>query len=129
MLLGSPRPERSGREGDQRAWGFLLGEGEGWNQLTKWTQCAQAVPFAREKGALIVWVVREHHLSGRDVELFRMGIQNLIFAGIQTPNCIRQAVFKFDAVAYDYPSIVVLSDATLPKSRKFMRPIYTTCAW
>ncbi|MCO5609495.1 hypothetical protein L7F22_063723 [Adiantum nelumboides] len=38
------------------------------------------------------------------------GIQNLIFTGIQTPNCIRQAVF--DAVALDYPSVVVLSDAT-----------------
>ncbi|KAI5076499.1 hypothetical protein GOP47_0008564 [Adiantum capillus-veneris] len=122
----------------------------------------QAVSFAREKGALIVWVVREHHPSGRDVELFRRGkftgvamkgtkgaavldeldpqpgdhvivktrfsaffgtnlhlvlqsagIQNLIFAGIQTPNCIRQAVF--DAVAYDYPSIVVLSDVTAAK--------------
>ncbi|MCO5609494.1 hypothetical protein L7F22_063722 [Adiantum nelumboides] len=119
----------------------------------------QAISFARERGALIVWAVREHHPSGIDLELFRKvrfagitvkgtkgaavidelkpqpedvviaktrfsaffgtnlhlvlqsaGIQNLIFTGIQTPNCIRQAVF--DAVALDYPSVVVLSDAT-----------------
>lgn len=31
----------------------------------------RAVSFAREKGSLIVWVVREHHISGRDVERFR----------------------------------------------------------
>ncbi|MCO5614141.1 hypothetical protein L7F22_068422 [Adiantum nelumboides] len=122
----------------------------------------QAVSFARERGALIVWAVREHHPSGRDAELFRRfkysgvalkgtkgaavideldpqpedhvivktrfsaffgtnlhlvlqaaEIKNLIFAGIQTPNCIRQAVF--DAVAYDYPSVVVLSNATAAK--------------
>lgn len=123
----------------------------------------QAVSFAREKGALIVWVIREHHKSGRDVECFRRhhynteqvgptvkgtkgaalvdglepqpedqvivkyrfsaffgtnlhsvlhcaGIQNVIVVGVQTPNCIRQTVF--DAVALDYPSVVVLSDAT-----------------
>eukprot|EP00246_Nothoceros_aenigmaticus_P002871 TRINITY_DN1377_c0_g1_i4.p1 TRINITY_DN1377_c0_g1~~TRINITY_DN1377_c0_g1_i4.p1 ORF type:complete len:215 (-),score=33.74 TRINITY_DN1377_c0_g1_i4:285-929(-) len=31
----------------------------------------KAVSLAREKGALVVWVKREHDLSGRDVELFR----------------------------------------------------------
>uniref|UniRef100_A0A0D6R3Q7 Isochorismatase-like domain-containing protein n=1 Tax=Araucaria cunninghamii TaxID=56994 RepID=A0A0D6R3Q7_ARACU len=31
----------------------------------------EAVAFAREKGALIVWVVREHDEYGRDVEHFR----------------------------------------------------------
>lgn len=31
----------------------------------------ESVALAREKGALIVWVVREHDAYGRDVELFR----------------------------------------------------------
>ncbi|GLJ29906.1 hypothetical protein SUGI_0591250 [Cryptomeria japonica] len=31
----------------------------------------EAVDFAREKGAFVVWVVREHDKYGRDVELFR----------------------------------------------------------
>lgn len=123
----------------------------------------QAIQYAREKGALIVWVLREHHISGRDVELFRKhfyktgqvgptvketkgaalvdglepqpedqivvkyrfsaffgtnlhsilqreGICNVIVVGVQTPNCIRQTVF--DAVALDYPSVMVISDAT-----------------
>jgi len=32
---------------------------------------AEAVAVARERGILVVWVVREHDPSGRDVELFR----------------------------------------------------------
>ncbi|KAH7300989.1 hypothetical protein KP509_23G006800 [Ceratopteris richardii] len=123
----------------------------------------RAVSFAREKGALIVWVIREHHISGRDVERFRRhhyatskvgptvkgtkgaalvdglriepedqvvvkyrfsaffgtnlhsvlhnaGIETIVVTGVQTPNCIRQTVF--DAVAHDYPSVILLSDAT-----------------
>lgn len=123
----------------------------------------QAVSFARSKGALIVWVLREHHPSGRDVELFRRhhyktghigptvkgtrgaalvdglepqpedqiivkyrfsaffgtnlhsvlqceGICNVVVVGVQTPNCIRQTVF--DAVAHDYQSVMVITDAT-----------------
>ncbi|KAJ7528152.1 hypothetical protein O6H91_16G087400 [Diphasiastrum complanatum] len=31
----------------------------------------KAVEVAREKGAFVVWVLREHHSSGRDVEFFR----------------------------------------------------------
>uniref|UniRef100_A0A0D9VER7 Isochorismatase-like domain-containing protein n=1 Tax=Leersia perrieri TaxID=77586 RepID=A0A0D9VER7_9ORYZ len=31
----------------------------------------EAVVVARKRGIFIVWVVREHHHSGRDVELFR----------------------------------------------------------
>ncbi|KAL6629543.1 hypothetical protein ACP70R_029308 [Stipagrostis hirtigluma subsp. patula] len=32
---------------------------------------AEAVAVARERGIFVVWVVREHEPSGRDVELFR----------------------------------------------------------
>uniref|UniRef100_A0A7N0RH91 Isochorismatase-like domain-containing protein n=1 Tax=Kalanchoe fedtschenkoi TaxID=63787 RepID=A0A7N0RH91_KALFE len=39
-----------------------------------------------------------------------LGIDSLVVAGVQTPNCIRQTVF--DAVALDYKSITVLVDAT-----------------
>ncbi|KAG0629432.1 hypothetical protein M758_1G103400 [Ceratodon purpureus] len=122
----------------------------------------EAVDIARKKGAFIVWVVREHHESGRDVEymrkhlydgtsgptmrgsdgaalvdglaakpgehrivkyrfsaffatnldlvLRREGIEHIVVAGVQTPNCIRATAF--DAVAHDYPSVTVLSDAT-----------------
>ncbi|KAI5079283.1 hypothetical protein GOP47_0004762 [Adiantum capillus-veneris] len=123
----------------------------------------RAITFAREKGTLIIWVKREHHASGRDVERFRRhhyavgetgptvkgtvgaelvdglefqpedqvivkyrfsaffgtnmhlvlhsaGIETVIVVGVQTPNCIRQTVF--DAVAHDYPNVIVLSDAT-----------------
>ncbi|XP_010033854.2 probable inactive nicotinamidase At3g16190 [Eucalyptus grandis] len=38
------------------------------------------------------------------------GIDSLVIAGVQTPNCIRQTVF--DAVALDYRSVTVLVDAT-----------------
>jgi nicotinamidase-related amidase len=33
-----------------------------------------------------------------------------LLAGVQTPNCIRATAF--DAVAHDYPTVTVLSDAT-----------------
>ncbi|OMO66687.1 Isochorismatase-like protein [Corchorus olitorius] len=33
----------------------------------------KAVETARQRGILVVWVVREHDYSGRDVELFRHG--------------------------------------------------------
>ncbi|CAN1286110.1 Probable inactive nicotinamidase At3g16190 [Linum perenne] len=36
--------------------------------------------------------------------------KQLIFSGVQTPNCIRQTVF--DAVVLDYPLVTVISDAT-----------------
>ncbi|CAK9204848.1 unnamed protein product [Sphagnum troendelagicum] len=126
----------------------------------------KAVSIAREKGAFIVWVVREHHVTGRDVEHFRrhlydgksgptskgtdgaalvddliplpgehvlvksrfsaffatnldlvlrrVGIEHIAVAGVQTPNCIRATAF--DAIAHDYPSVVVLSDATAAAS-------------
>eukprot|EP00250_Pteridium_aquilinum_P008945 c18328_g1_i1 orf=265-774(-) len=123
-----------------------------------------------KKTALLVidmQVIREHHMSGRDVERFRRhhysvgqaglvvkgtkgaalvdglepqsedqvvvkyrfsaffgtnlhsilhsaGIESLIVTGVQTPNCVRQTVF--DAVAHDYPNVVVLSDATAAAS-------------
>ncbi|KAL4190474.1 hypothetical protein AMTRI_Chr07g24960 [Amborella trichopoda] len=127
----------------------------------------KAVAIARERGALIVWVVREHDPSGRDVEYFRrhlygvgkerpvskgtkgaelveglvieegdyklvktrmsaffathlhlllqsVGITDIVVVGVQTPNCIRQTVF--DAVALDYRSVTVLTDATAAAS-------------
>uniref|UniRef100_A0A7N0TFJ6 Isochorismatase-like domain-containing protein n=1 Tax=Kalanchoe fedtschenkoi TaxID=63787 RepID=A0A7N0TFJ6_KALFE len=39
-----------------------------------------------------------------------LGIDSLVVAGVQTPNCIRQTVF--DAVSLDYKSVTVLVDAT-----------------
>jgi nicotinamidase-related amidase len=42
------------------------------------------------------------------------GITSLVVTGVQTPNCIRQTVF--DAVALDYQSVTVLSDATAAAS-------------
>ncbi|KAK4778031.1 hypothetical protein SAY87_018218 [Trapa incisa] len=42
------------------------------------------------------------------------GIDHLVIAGVQTPNCIRQTVF--DAVALDYQSVTVLVDATAASS-------------
>lgn len=44
---------------------------------------------------------------------WRWQIVNILvstFAGVQTPNCVRQTVF--DAVALDYRSVTVLVDAT-----------------
>ncbi|OMO54040.1 Isochorismatase-like protein [Corchorus capsularis] len=123
----------------------------------------EAVEIARQRGILVVWVVREHDYFGRDAELFRQhlyspekggptakgtvgaeladglvikegdyklvktrfsaffathlhsflksnGVDKLVIVGVQTPNCIRQTVF--DAVAYDYPSVTVIVDAT-----------------
>ncbi|KFK38973.1 hypothetical protein AALP_AA3G183500 [Arabis alpina] len=122
------------------------------------------VELARQRGIIVIWVVREHDPQGRDVELFRRhlynsekvgpvvkgtvgaelvdglmikeeedykivktrfsaffgtnlhsflqtsGVNNLVIAGVQTPNCIRQTVF--DAVELDYPSVTVITDAT-----------------
>jgi len=45
-----------------------------------------------------------------DLVLRREGIDHIVVAGIQTPNCIRATAF--DAIAHDYPSVAVLSDAT-----------------
>ncbi|KAI3525027.1 hypothetical protein L1887_03698 [Cichorium endivia] len=123
----------------------------------------KAVEAARQRGFLVVWVVREHDPMGRDVELFRRhlyadgkpkptskgtkgaelvnglvikeedykvvktrfsaffatnlhsvlqgaGIDSLVVAGVQTPNCVRQTVF--DAVELDYKSVTVIVDAT-----------------
>ncbi|KAL4190476.1 hypothetical protein AMTRI_Chr07g24980 [Amborella trichopoda] len=95
----------------------------------------KAVAIARERGALIVWVVREHDPSGRDVEYFLRHLYGvgkerpvskgtkgaelvegincyfILFLGVQTPNCIRQTVFE--AVALDYRSVTVLADQQL----------------
>ncbi|XP_031277803.1 probable inactive nicotinamidase At3g16190 [Pistacia vera] len=123
----------------------------------------KTVEMARQRGILVIWVVREHDPQGRDVELFRRhlylpgkvgptskgspgaelvdglvikegdyklvktrfsaffathlhsflqtaGINSLVIAGVQTPNCIRQTVF--DAVALDYQPVSVIVDAT-----------------
>ncbi|XP_010545692.1 PREDICTED: probable inactive nicotinamidase At3g16190 [Tarenaya hassleriana] len=38
------------------------------------------------------------------------GVNKLVIAGVQTPNCIRATAF--DAVAMDYPSVTVIVDTT-----------------
>ena len=53
---------------------------------------------------------------------FDLTIVYFVNSGVQTPNCIRQTVF--DAVAHDYPSIVVLSDATSAASPKVHEGLY-----
>ncbi|KHN47837.1 hypothetical protein glysoja_029255 [Glycine soja] len=78
----------------------------------------KAVDVARQRGILIVWVVREHDPLGTDVELFRrhhyaagkVGPTSKGSEGVQTPNCIRQTVC--DAVALDYQPVTVIVDAT-----------------
>ncbi|KAL2622951.1 hypothetical protein R1flu_003156 [Riccia fluitans] len=129
----------------------------------------KSVSIAREKGAHVIWVLREHDANGRDVELFRahlypdgqigptvkgtygsqlveglepksgeiilvksrfsaffatnldlilrrLDIKTVVVAGVQTPNCIRATAF--DALALDYPKVVVLADATAAASAK-----------
>ncbi|KAH1237891.1 putative inactive nicotinamidase [Glycine max] len=100
----------------------------------------KAVDVARQRGILIVWVVREHDPLGTDVELFRRHhyaagkvgptskgsegaelVDGLVIKegdyklektrlSVQTPNCIRQTVC--DAVALDYQPVTVIVDAT-----------------
>ncbi|KZV26077.1 hypothetical protein F511_06003 [Dorcoceras hygrometricum] len=93
----------------------------------------KAIEVSRSRGIPVIWVVREHDPSGRDVELFRrhlysagkpnrllragVGVKNLVIIGnmssrlgVQTPNCVRQTVF--DAVALDYETVTVIVDAT-----------------
>lgn len=40
----------------------------------------------------------------------------LLLTGVQTPNCIRATAF--DALALDYPKVMVLADATAAASPK-----------
>ena len=47
--------------------------------------------------------------TGLDLTLRTLGVDTLVIAGIQTPNCIRTTVF--DAVAYNYQTCIV-DDAT-----------------
>lgn len=44
----------------------------------------------------------------------RMGVQHVVIAGVQTPNCIRGTAW--DALALDYPRVTVLADATASRS-------------
>ncbi|KAL4445816.1 hypothetical protein ABPG77_009015 [Micractinium sp. CCAP 211/92] len=48
--------------------------------------------------------------------LQRMGIQRVVIAGVQTPNCIRGTAW--DAIALDYPQVTVLSDGTASSSEE-----------
>ncbi len=126
-------------------------------------QVEDAVRHARSRNIPVVWIVREHHATGCDVERFRrglysggrgpctrgtpgaelvhpleispgdhkiiktrfsgfhhtnlahllregLGVDRVVLAGVQSPNCIRATAM--DAVALDFPSVVVLSDAT-----------------
>lgn len=45
-----------------------------------------------------------------DSILRRMGVENVVICGVQTPNCIRASAF--DAVSLDFPTVSVLADAT-----------------
>ncbi|PRW59276.1 putative inactive nicotinamidase [Chlorella sorokiniana] len=49
-----------------------------------------------------------------DMVLRRMGVQDVVIAGVQTPNCIRGTAW--DALALDYPRVTVLADATASRS-------------
>lgn len=49
-----------------------------------------------------------------DMILRRLNVERVVLAGVQTPNCIRGTAY--DAVALDYPEVVVLADATASKS-------------
>ena len=122
-----------------------------------------AVRHARSRNVPVVWIVREHHPTGCDVERFRrhlykdgrgpctrgtagaelvgvleikpndhkivktrfsgfhhtnlaqllrdgLGVDCVVLAGVQSPNCIRATAM--DAVALDFEKVVVLSDAT-----------------
>ena len=44
----------------------------------------------------------------------RMGVEDVVIAGVQTPNCIRGTAW--DAIALDYPRVTVLADATASAS-------------
>lgn len=123
-----------------------------------------AVDHARSRSIPVIWIVREHHPTGCDVERFRrhlyqdgqpgpctrgtegaelvgnltienndhkivktrfsgfhhthlahllrdgLGVDHVVLAGVQSPNCIRATAM--DAVALDFPKVTVLSDAT-----------------
>jgi len=47
--------------------------------------------------------------TGLDLTLRTLGIDGVVVAGIQTPNCVRTTVF--DAIAYNYP-VCIIRDAT-----------------
>jgi nicotinamidase-related amidase len=47
--------------------------------------------------------------TGLDLTLRTLGVDGVIIAGIQTPNCVRTTVF--DAIAYNYP-VWIIEDAT-----------------
>lgn len=123
----------------------------------------EAIDHARKHSIPIIWVIREHHPSGCDVEAFRrhlfvdgngatvrdtegadlvgrlsiqpedhviskkrfsafmythlenllkhgLGVGHVVLCGVQTPNCIRATAM--DAIAFDFPKVTVLSDAT-----------------
>ncbi len=123
----------------------------------------EAVRHARHLNIPVIWIVREHHPSGCDVERFRrhlfedgpgpctrgtagaelvgdlaiergdhkivktrfsgfhhtnlahllrdgLGVDCVVLAGVQSPNCIRATAM--DAIALDFPQVIVLNDAT-----------------
>ncbi|PWR75124.1 cysteine hydrolase family protein [Methanospirillum stamsii] len=53
--------------------------------------------------------------TGLDLTLRTLGIEIVVIAGIQTPNCIRTTVF--DAMAYNYETVLV-NDATGAQTRE-----------
>jgi len=62
-------------------------------------------------GEFIIPKVRMSAFIGTELDLIlrTLGIDGLVIAGIQTPNCIRTTVF--DAIAYNYP-VILVEDAT-----------------
>lgn len=53
--------------------------------------------------------------TGLDLTLRTLGVETVVIAGIQTPNCVRTTVF--DAMAYNYETILV-DDATGAQTRE-----------
>ncbi len=58
-------------------------------------------------GEYVIWKIRMSAFIGTELDLMlrNIGVEVLVVAGIQTPNCVRTTVF--DAVAYNYPVILV----------------------
>ncbi|HUW85575.1 MAG TPA: isochorismatase family cysteine hydrolase [Methanoregula sp.] len=58
-------------------------------------------------GEYVILKIRMSAFIGTELDLMlrNIGVEELVVAGIQTPNCVRTTVF--DAVAYNYPVILV----------------------
>ena len=61
-------------------------------------------------GEYVIRKIRMSAFIGTELDLMlrNIGIEELVIAGIQTPNCVRTTVF--DAIAYNYP-VILITDA------------------